>query len=75
MADFLLAGTAGQDADKPSALTAVFEVDHARGASEQGVVFGPTHIQARFEPGTSLANDDGTARHQLSTESFDSQPL
>ena len=70
-----MVGFDGMNAHESSPAPTVFELNNAGGTSEQRIVFSPTHVVARLEPSTSLANDDGSSRNPLPAEGLDAQSL
>src|SRR5271157_755025 len=65
----------GVDGDELAHAPAVPELDHAGHLGEKRVVLAPADIEAGFDPGAALADDDGTAGDQLSAENFHAEPL
>lgn len=54
---------------------AVFELDYTADLGEKSVVLAAPDIKAGLDAGAALADDDGSAGHQLSSECLDSQAL
>jgi len=61
----------GFDHDELAHGTFVHELDASADLGEERVVFAATDVQAWFDPCAPLAHDDGAARDNLSTESFE----
>src|SRR3979490_1927049 len=53
----------------------VDELDGAGDFGEKSVIFAASDVCARLERCTTLANDDGAARDELTTECFNAKPL
>ena len=63
------------DADELAHAAAVAELDDTVDLREQGVILAPADILARLDLGAALANDDGAAGNDLTTEQLDAKPL
>src|SRR5215469_6752602 len=65
----------GLDHDELAHAALIEELDASRDLGKERVVLAAADVEPGFYPGAALAHDDGSARHQLPAERFESQPL
>jgi hypothetical protein len=63
------------DVDELAQAPAIAKLNRTRYPRKQGVVFADANVLARLVPCPALPHDDRTARHHLTAEYLDAQPL
>jgi len=63
------------DHDELAHRSLVEKLDATGDLGKQRIVLAAAHVEARLHARAALPNDDGSARHQLSAESFEPEPL
>lgn len=61
--------------DEPSQIAAIDEADDAIHLGKKCVILAASHVLARLQTSSALANDDGAAGDKLPAESLYSEPL